>query len=302
MNDAVYSRSATSLRMTLAKSAALLCDQILIDPLSPDFDGPPIDNFAMMLAGGMSDESLLTNRDFRNTFVFMREVGDVEQLVIPVPHEGTPDYPVIESVMRNARSMSRAEWERAGTTLVDYPTRKALAQEISRDFAMLERLSTWVERPVALPTCVHARLLADASRDWSSTASVSRQLDAHGVIDFGSLSWRDVLRLRKSRFREEFRHRLADIASSEDPNVMSELWHDLWRFASETKPSHARTTVTGIVGNLPVPFPVNPISIISSFAQMGRDSDMRSNYGWLFFLIQANPLLTGWEGPQLPNT
>lgn len=51
------------------------------------------------------------------------------------------------------------------------------------------------------------------------------------------------------------------------------------------KPSVSKQIIKGIVCNLPMPIPVNPISIIASIGDVAKDIKLKNTYGWLFFYI-----------------
>ncbi len=139
-------------------------------------------------------------------------------------------------------------------------------------------------------------LLYTLSERIGNLANVVTTLSNLSTFDFGDLSWADIFNLRKSEFVKEFRHRLAqwalDYAASPDSvsfqreltTFITEAKFDL---IGDTAPKTRETVLSGIGGNIPFPFLVNPIGVYSSIQSIRHAHTLKNKYGWLFFIQRA---------------
>lgn len=155
-------------------------------------------------------------------------------------------------------------------------------------------MKRWLDEPVGLLTPLHQRVLTarlpGEDKAIASPFLISAELEQLGAIDFAALSWTQILRLRRSSFRDDFRDRLDAISRSGDINVSEALWQDLWRFAREARPSALRTTISGIIGSTSLPF-ATPLGVVATIAETQRAHELAHEFGWLFFILAANPAL-----------
>ncbi len=123
-------------------------------------------------------------------------------------------------------------------------------------------------------------------------------LGTEEVGDFGQLPWPQIYELRRSDFIKDFRGHLARVAADPTaPDLILDLNRELRDFATRSIPdSMPKTIVKGVLANLPMPLPVNPIGIVESAAEAKEQYDLRKQFGWLFFVLEAKRLATSKSG------
>ncbi|HJP62607.1 MAG TPA: hypothetical protein VJ844_04155, partial [Mucilaginibacter sp.] len=58
-------------------------------------------------------------------------------------------------------------------------------------------------------------------------------------------------------------------------------------FLEANKPALILDSAIGVLGNVPLTIPFNPVSIYSSFMGVRKDVLQRKKFGWLFFIQEA---------------
>lgn len=108
-----------------------------------------------------------------------------------------------------------------------------------------------------------------------------------------NMSFEKIIEMRNHPYLESFRTTLGelyqnmkDIDKLNVQEVISELVNkNIKEVFSLFKPSISKQAIKGIVCNLPMPIPVNPLSIIASMGDVAKDIKLKNTYGWLFFYI-----------------
>lgn len=125
--------------------------------------------------------------------------------------------------------------------------------------------------------------------------------DKEGIVEFvnmtlpnlKNMSFEKIIEMRNHPYLESFRITLNELHKNmkdTDKLNVQELFlemvnKNIREVFSLFKPSVSKQTVKGIVCNLPMPIPVNPISIIASMGDVAKDIKLKHTYGWLFFYI-----------------
>ena len=60
---------------------------------------------------------------------------------------------------------------------------------------------------------------------------------------------------------------------------------DLREFAKMFRPNPSRTTFESILGNLPLPIPINPLSLAMASRDVKKARKAADTFGWLYFLF-----------------
>jgi hypothetical protein len=115
---------------------------------------------------------------------------------------------------------------------------------------------------------------------------------ASEVPDFGLMDWDWILKIRSLPRRSPF---LAWLRDGEDKrsasDVAQRIQRGLWEIVQDAGgASVARTAVAGVLGNIPVPLPVNPFGLAQAAADTRRVSWREREYGWLFFLSDVKAM------------
>lgn len=274
----------------MLKRAAIMCDRIYVDTLGMGAPGSGLERTAIngLFGGDAEGHDLFADRRFLELILRPVDFGDATAAKMRDALNAREAGPLYEGALAIVEAMPAEALAPVAspTRGLDYKARGALAGQLSEDLFRPEALRPWFPSAVGLITPIHSSVLAGLGRRATSEAFPDLiELAEAGVVDYGSLPWRDVLQLRSSAFIDEFRSRLRDLADGER-TVMSALWADLWNFAAENKPAPMKTIITGILGNLPLPV-VNPVSIADSALAAWKAIHQQGGYGWLYFILEA---------------
>ncbi|WP_143273699.1 hypothetical protein [Aquimarina sp. MAR_2010_214] len=161
----------------------------------------------------------------------------------------------------------------------------SLANEISKDFS-------------ALFSEIHEKAFRHTYQNEKrfDKGDVIREIEKINFIDFGGLSWDEIIILRKSEFIKDFRLKIfdwtTDFLKTKD---VEKFQSDLNKFINDAKfdfidrkkPNLKKTSILGILGNIPLPIPVNPISLANSAKEIRDDIKIKKDFDWLFFIQKA---------------
>jgi hypothetical protein len=101
------------------------------------------------------------------------------------------------------------------------------------------------------------------------------------------LSWERVLELRRHPYLEQFRRKITELNKSlhiNDTTAIREAvqqveLHDLRALARLVEPSQKTTILKSIVSNIPLPIPVNPVSIGIGLKEIRDTYEKRQKFG-----------------------
>ena len=283
----------------MLKRAAILCDRIYMDTQGLGVPGGLLERKILhkLLGGESEGHDLLLDPEFRRLLLRPQDFGsaapDLVQAV-SAAHFG-PLYSaalsVVEALPDRVLEPIAAPWRG-----VDYKARGALGIELTEDMYRPEALRPWLPNAVGLVTPLHTRVMKALGREWNGDPFPEiLELAEKRIVDYGVLPWREILKLRRSSFVDEFRDRMKTMRSESEGSVMNALWSDLWRFAQENRPSPRRTLLSGVLGNLPLPLVLNPVSVAQSVRDVWRANHQEGSFGWLYFVMETpGARLTEW--------
>ncbi|MEE1962763.1 hypothetical protein V1387_08715 [Allomuricauda taeanensis] len=162
------------------------------------------------------------------------------------------------------------------------------AVEISKDFSAL--FSEIHEQAFRCTYQHHKRL---------DKGDIIREIEKINLIDFGGLTWDEIIILRKSEFLKDFRTKIFDwttafLKSKDADKFQSDLNKFIneakFDFIDRKKPNLKMTSILGILGNVPLSIPVNPVSIASSIKSIHNEIKIRKDFNWLFFIQKAHKM------------
>lgn len=103
-----------------------------------------------------------------------------------------------------------------------------------------------------------------------------------------SLNWNELFEIRHDgrikAFRTWVNNKKNEILSE---GVESVLIKELWNTFKELKPNLYANSAKAIIGNFPLPIPVNPFSIASSIYDISKNIKFQKDYSWLFFIFDT---------------
>ncbi|WP_183564733.1 hypothetical protein [Mucilaginibacter sp. SP1R1] len=176
--------------------------------------------------------------------------------------------------------------------MVDYYT-----TALSADFNFLLQISNYNPDISALFTELHRDAYFATYHNSASTPErVLEKVCSVNYFDFGKLSWTQILELKRSHFLKDFRAKFLEwLTEFEQTHDLEKFEHDIdryirsstFKFLEANRPAVITDSLTGILGNVPLPIPLNPVSIYSSFMSVRKDILQRNKFGWLFFIQEA---------------
>ena len=118
------------------------------------------------------------------------------------------------------------------------------------------------------------------------------------IPDLTSLPWDRVLEIREHPHAESFRARMRRLAAdihggeySDSIEAFEEIERrDLREIARLCQPAPLSALFRMITGNIPLPLPVNPISLWIGAREVRRERRMQETFGWIYFLMDIEGL------------
>jgi hypothetical protein len=171
----------------------------------------------------------------------------------------------------------------------------ALSETLWFEFKWFFNIKRMLPAASGILTSIHEKVLTTVGTSLpSNTSSMStiHTLKELELPDFSKLSWRDILNLRYDDFVNEFRQKLAKLTEEfyhdgDIDRAKKQIMNDIWNLISDVRPNVKRTILDGILGNLPFPFIINPLSLASSANAIESQQNLKREYGWLFFIQKA---------------
>lgn len=111
------------------------------------------------------------------------------------------------------------------------------------------------------------------------------------IPDVSEYSWDEIIELRQHTYWQQFRNKISDLNSENmDKKTLSELFNeimfkDLAEMAQNMRPQIKKNVIKGIVSNIPLPIPINPVSVICTGKDIVKEIDFNKRYGWIYFYL-----------------
>lgn len=113
-----------------------------------------------------------------------------------------------------------------------------------------------------------------------------------GVIpDISEYSWDEIIELRNHPYWEQFRNKISELSDEYlDKDTACEIFNeiickDLIEMAKNLRPQIGKSLVKGMICNIPLPIPINPVSVICTGHDIAKEIDFKKKYGWLYFYL-----------------
>ena len=164
---------------------------------------------------------------------------------------------------------------------------------------LLQSLSAWgalnAQAACAMiPNKLESKALSAMLTYKSARAfEVFQSLAEQRVPDLSALSWERVIELREHPFLQDFRSKLDYVQVELQKNGVKEVAsiieeierRDLIQIAKLCRPAPCSAIWKAVGSNIPLPIPVNPVSIGLAIKEISESYRLRSKFGWLYFLI-----------------
>ena len=111
------------------------------------------------------------------------------------------------------------------------------------------------------------------------------------IPDISDYSWDEIIEIRHHNYWTQFRKKLTQLSESmEDKKLRQDtldeiVRKDLVEMAWHFRPQLTRNIVKGVVSNIPLPIPINPVSVVCSGYDIIKEIDFEKKYGWIYFYL-----------------
>jgi hypothetical protein len=107
------------------------------------------------------------------------------------------------------------------------------------------------------------------------------------IPSLNSLSWDEIFELRGDSRIGAFKQWINGNRSNiENEGLKDIVFRELWDVVGKLKPNILTNGIKATIGNIPLPIPVNPISISAEILDLYRDRQFNRKYAWLLFLYE----------------
>lgn len=289
--------------MTFLKRSLILFEKLMIIP-----DGLPMsgghnaltkERYLGLLGRG---DSFCSTSEFTSLFLLSEEVLDKDLKLMDVLDNSEDDLWGGEHgdrFVKFVEDLVEAQIAGSGGRLDEsdaWEMKKAYVGNISSDYQTLMLVTKLGGDYSGLFTEFHeAAAKATLGIGTPSHDSVVRSVGQVNTLDFGSLTWDQVMELRRSGYCASFRKWANDwVSEYRDTGDAQKFEERLRRATEEAKfaligqlePSITKSVLGAIVGNLPIPI-ANPYSIVSGLNLVKQSIERKRDYGWLFFVQHA---------------
>jgi hypothetical protein len=239
-----------------------------------------------------------------------RIADELTDIWIPV-QEVLPDYHFLDVLQNDEwrsknKKLLKASYEVASeATLNDYPNADPNEPGFQHEarwfsYGIIDTVAIWS----ALNTQNSYGLLANPEgskviQQLFALPQRNREFDLFSEVveqrlpNFDELSWEKVLELRNHQFLENFRSKLVEVQNKYRESdiiaaaeIVQEMeLNDLRTLARMVRSSGRMTLIKFIVSNIPLPIPVNPVSVGLGIKDLATERVRTAQFGWLYFLL-----------------
>ena len=111
------------------------------------------------------------------------------------------------------------------------------------------------------------------------------------IPDISEYSWDEIIEIRHHKYWTQFRKKLTELSESvQDKRLRQDILEeivqkDLVEMVQYFRPHVAKNIVKGIVSNIPLPIPINPVSVVCTGHDIVQEIDFNKKYGWMYFYL-----------------
>lgn len=111
------------------------------------------------------------------------------------------------------------------------------------------------------------------------------------IPDISEYSWDEIIEVRQHNYWTQFRKKLTELSSGiEDKKIGKDILEeivrkDLVEMAQHFRPQVVKNIVKGVVSNIPLPIPINPVSVVCTGYDIMKEIDFDKKYGWIYFYL-----------------
>jgi hypothetical protein len=234
--------------------------------------------------GGSASEAefLLDSQAFWNSLLLLPEDLDEQDRVYRALHR--PDDPLGLRPVASHLVMEVLPARYFGAPLGSrrgYKQRGSMIMELVEDAYFPARLTSWLPGATGLLTPVQRQLQTLAADAGNVRLRRLEEASVTIPVDFGDLSWKQILRLRRSRSWQSFLSRLDDWTAREGASTQQALARELVSVTEDLIPSRTSIVAATAANVLP------PLGWALT-AQATRERwILERKQGWLLFMLEV---------------
>lgn len=111
------------------------------------------------------------------------------------------------------------------------------------------------------------------------------------IPDISEYTWDEIIDIRNHKYWEQFRNKITELSENhEDKKIRQDILEeivrkDLIEMVQYFRPQVNKNIVKGVISNIPLPIPINPLSVASTGYDLIKEIDFEKKYGWLYFYL-----------------
>lgn len=111
------------------------------------------------------------------------------------------------------------------------------------------------------------------------------------IPNISEYTWDKIIEIRHHSYWTQFRKKLTELSQSiEDKklgqDILDEIVRkDLIEMARHFRPQVHKNIIKGVMSNIPLPIPINPLSVVCTGYDIMKEIDFEKKYGWIYFYL-----------------
>lgn len=111
------------------------------------------------------------------------------------------------------------------------------------------------------------------------------------IPDISEYTWDEIIDIRNHKYWEQFRNKISELSENiEDKKIGQDILEeivrkDLIEMVQHFRPKVNKNIVKGVISNIPLPIPINPVSVVSTGYDIMKEIDFEKKYGWIYFYL-----------------
>ena len=111
------------------------------------------------------------------------------------------------------------------------------------------------------------------------------------IPDISEYSWDEIIEIRHHNYWTQFRKKLTELSANiEDKKLGKDILEeivrkDLVEMVQYFRPQVTKNIVKGVASNIPLPIPINPMSVVCTGYDIKKEIDFDKKYGWIYFYL-----------------
>lgn len=111
------------------------------------------------------------------------------------------------------------------------------------------------------------------------------------IPDISEYTWDEIIEIRHHNYWMDFRKKLTKLSESiEDKKQGQDIFNeivrkDLIEMAQHFRPQVTKNIIKGVASNIPLPIPLNPVSVVCTGYDIMKEIDFEKKYGWIYFYL-----------------